>query len=1146
MIGGRRGVTATALLAATLALVGPVAPRAEDIGETQQSSNEAAMHPSPELARKLITVAPGLQIDIWAAEPLLANPVAFGLDERGRAYVVETYRHSEGGLDNRGRRGWLSESFKKSATSERLAGIEDELLDRELAARTLGDREAMVKEFMDHGFMTKHADRIVVVEDRNGDGKAETSRVFAGGFNGPLDGLGASVLARKGDVFFTDIPSLWLLRDNDGDGKVNSKADTRRALHTGFGVRYAFIGHDLHGLRIGPDGRLYFTVGDRGAHIDLADGRALASPESGAVFRCELDGSGLEIFSTGLRNPQDLVFDQYGNLFTGDNNSDGGDEARWVYLVEGGDSGWRIGYQYIEQPVARGPWNVEKMWQPHWDGQPAHLIPPVKNIGNGPSGVAYHPGTGLGKEFAGHFFLVDFKGQHSISGIHTFTLKPQGAGFEMVNPRHFAWGLLATDADFGPDGALYVTDWVQGWPKPGKGRIWRISDPAAAKDPVVAGTRRLLADGMAKRSNLELAALLGHADIRVRQEAQFQLVDVGAYGLLNQAARGSSDRLARLHGIWGLGQLMRRAAAKEGKQGAASSTGGAVAETLLGLLQDKDDEVRAQAVKTLGDGKVTQMVDAFATLLKDPSPRVRFFAALGIGRIGRREALPIVTEMLRENADRDPYLRHAGVMAFAGVADATAIAQAAKDASRAVRLVALLALRRQHAPELQQFLADRDPMLVREAARAINDDRIDDAADKLAGLKLATKPDPATAWRVVNANFRAGTSDGAKRLAALTTRADLPPQIRSEAVTALGDWTTPGNRDRVTGLFRPLAQGGPVREPGLAGAALAPKLAALLAATTPEPVRAAAIAATQKLKVAVAAPRLAQLVADRKGAPHLRLAALRALGDIRPASLAVTVKRAAGDPDPRVRTLALRLQLELDPAGAPARLREVMAGSSVADQQTAVAALARVAPESADQLLGEWMDAMDAGKLPPEITLDLLEAATKSAAAAVKQKVERFEARRPQDELGPYREALTGGSVEQGRNIFLRRAEASCKRCHKLAGEGGDVGPELAGVAKTRSREYLLASLVLPSRDFAPGFESVIVTAKDGSIHGGIVKRETDLVLELLSPEKGADIMTKADVKLRERGASGMPEGFGQILSKRDLRDLVEFLSTLR
>src|SRR4029434_579873 len=111
------------------------------------------------------------------------------------------------------------------------------------------------------------------------------------------------------------------------------------------------IGHDLHGMVLGPDGKLYFCMGDRGLNVTKSvDGATVENPESRAVLRCNLAGTGLELFATGLRNPQELRFDQYGNLFTGDNNPDKGDPARWVYVCEGGDRGRRIGYQHGYKP----------------------------------------------------------------------------------------------------------------------------------------------------------------------------------------------------------------------------------------------------------------------------------------------------------------------------------------------------------------------------------------------------------------------------------------------------------------------------------------------------------------------------------------------------------------------------------------------------------------------------------------------------------------------------------------------------------------------------------------------------------------------------------------------------------------------------
>ncbi len=216
----------------------------------------------------------------------------------------------------------------------------------------------------------------------------------------------------------------------------------------------------MHGLVIGPDGRLYFSIGDRGLNVKTKEGRHLYNPDSGAVLRCELDGSNLEIFCTGLRNPQELAFDDYGNLFTVDNNSDSGDKARLYHLVQGGDYGWRMHYQYLPD---RGPWNREKLWHLPHEGQAAYVIPPIAHITDGPSGLVAYPGTGLGDEYAGAFFVCDFRGGPANSAIRMFKMEPDGATFKLTKYEPFVENVLATDCDFGPDGAFYISDWVDGW-----------------------------------------------------------------------------------------------------------------------------------------------------------------------------------------------------------------------------------------------------------------------------------------------------------------------------------------------------------------------------------------------------------------------------------------------------------------------------------------------------------------------------------------------------------------------------------------------------------------------------------------------------------------------------------------------------------
>ena len=380
----------------------------------------------------------GWQASLWAAEPMVANPVAFAIDDRGRIYLCESFRQEQGVTDNRSH--------------------DERWIDRDLAARTVADRIAYHEELLPNrgADYRRQDDRVRLLVDLDRDGRADRSEVFANHFHALEDGTLAGVLPIGDEVWLTNIPHLWRLKDADRDGR----AEVRESLQSGFGVRVAFRGHDMHGLIRGPDGRIYFSIGDRGYHLQTVDGRVLADPESGAVFRCEPDGSRLEVVATGLRNPQELAFDAFGNLFTGDNNSDSGDRARWVYVLPGADSGWRMAYQYLPD---RGPFNRERIWEPLNAEQPAYVFPPVANVADGPSGLLYYPGTGVGRDLEQSFLLCDFRGTPAMSGIRRVKLEPAGAFFKLNSAEEMVWQILATDCAIGPDGWLYASDWVNGW-----------------------------------------------------------------------------------------------------------------------------------------------------------------------------------------------------------------------------------------------------------------------------------------------------------------------------------------------------------------------------------------------------------------------------------------------------------------------------------------------------------------------------------------------------------------------------------------------------------------------------------------------------------------------------------------------------------
>jgi quinoprotein glucose dehydrogenase len=1067
-----------------------------------------------EKAIRSFRVPEGVKVELFAAEPLLANPVAFCIDERGTFYVAETFRLGAGVTDTRGHMDWL---------------------DDDLACRTVADRVAMYRKFFGKGFEAYKVEheRVRRVVDRDGDGKADAATVFADGFNDPAAGIGAGLLARNGDVYYACIPWLWKLRDTAGQGV----ATERTLLHEGYGVHVGFLGHDLHGLRMGPDGKLYFSIGDRGFNVRTREGKVLAVPDTGSVLRCEPDGSGLEVFATGLRNPQELAFDQYGNLFTCDNNSDSGDKARWVYLVEGGDSGWRIGYQFMEQPYSRGPWNEEMLWDPALAPRAGYLVPPIANISDGPSGLTYHPGVSLLPErFKDHFFLVDFRGASGQSGIRSLAVKPRGASFDLVDAREFVWSVLGTDADFGPDGALYFSDWVEGWDKPKKGRIYRVLDPSRKADPAVAEVKRLLAEGFDGRTPEALAGLLAHADMRVRQEAQFALARRGEVERLADLARSGSNRLARVHSLWGLGQIAR------GQDQARAARARSV---FVVLLADADAEVRAQAAKLAGEARGPAAVGGLIGLLKDAEPRARFFAAISLGKLGRREALEPLLTLLREDQDRDPYLRHAAVMGLSGLGDIPALERAAGDPSPVVRRGALLALRRLGSPSVARFLGDSDPGIVLEAARSINDVPIEPAMPRLAAVVPSAGSSKPLLRRVANAHFRLGRPEDAAALAAMAADAGLPGDLRAMALQMLAEWAKPSGRDKVMGLWRPL----PERSPGLAADALRPRLEGLIK-DGPQEIQQAAIRAAAGLGLKDRAAQVADAAADPRLPDGVRAEAIKALGtfqDPRQPALAAEVLKSGG---PKARVEAVRILVNKDPAGARAAVERLLEQGSSAERQGVFGILAGGRDPAAEQVLSEWLDRLGAGRVPPEIQLDLIEAARRKRSRALRAKLERYQASKPKDDpLAAYRETLVGGDAERGREIFLTKAEVSCLRCHKIAGPdgqaaGGEVGPELTGIAARQPREYLLESIVAPDRKIAQGFESVVVATSDGKVVSGVLRGEDDRELRLVTAEGRPITIAKDDIEDRKRGPSAMPADLASKLTRREIRDLIEFLAT--
>jgi quinoprotein glucose dehydrogenase len=1024
-------------------------------------------------ALKKFAVAPGLQVEVWASEPLLANPVALAFDDAGRAYVAETNRRRTSVPDIRKFDEWVIPNLALRSVEDRLAFFQRKFPESAKAKPTKDRPDHNGDGQFDWRDLGVESERIRVIEDTDGDGRADQSRVLAEGFNSPVTGTGAGVAVQGGEVFYTCVPDLWRIR---ADG-------TKEKLLTGFGVHVAYSGHDMHGAKIGPDGRLYFSIADCGAKIVGKEGEVIDVADTGAIFRCETDGSRLELVAKGLRNPQSLAWNELGDLFTGDNNADGGDKARWIHVVEGADYGWRIGWQFLPK---LGAWNSEGMW--HLDAGERHLatLPPVAHVGHGPAGIAYYPGTGLPEEYRDHFFMADFPG-----GVRAFKLTPKGASYTVENPGDILqdnkpqnltgkmlWNLYPSDVAFAPGGGLFVLDWIEGWEKTGKGRIFRVFAPDS--DKAAAETKRLLNEGFVKRSDDELAKLLGHADQRVRLGAQFALVRREKAGVLAQAASAGHERLARLHGTWGLAQLAR--------------TNPEAVRFLPSLAGDADAEVRAQWAKSVGEMRAVAEAASLVRLLEDPAARVQFFAAQTHARLGLK-----APALDRLTAGHDAFVRFAARRALGRLGEGT------------------------HA--------------------------IHDGSDRTGWAELAShagRPGLAEpVWRrAVNANYLLGTAEAAQRLGEVALNADVPSGQRVLAVESLAIWNQPFGRDRITGLWRDL----PPRSEAKGAAEVAAKILPMLLREQDEAVRLAAAELAGAQKVLSAEADLLAVASDAKAGGKVRAAALRALAAMDAPGLGKAVRAALVDKDKTLLDAARALAAKASSADAVRVNAAVLGTGSLREQQAALAVIAQQPGAEADRVLAEQLDLLAAGKLPKALWLDLLEAAAFRADAGVRSKLTAYEqARKADDALSRWRECLEGGDAKLGREIFYEKAEAGCLRCHKVKGEGGDVGPDLAGLAAKYDRENLLRAVVDPNASIAPGYDNVLLTMTDGSMAAGILAAEDAASVTLKSLVDGkTEQIAKAKIKERAAVPSAMPPGLGDVLGKRGLRDLVEYLATLK
>ena len=424
-------------------------------------------------------------------------------------------------------------------------------------------------------------------------------------------------------LFVVHAPYLSAFRDTDGDGKADERID----LITGLGPKLpGFSGindHVASGLRLGIDGFLYISVGDKGIPRGVGKDGKVIQLFGGGVIRIRPDGTGLEVVSTGERNPLSVALSATDEIFTYGNDDD---SKKWpnslTHHIVGGHYGYP--YQFLTAPFRS---------LPIMDGQLG---------GSGTQGICYNE-DGLPSNYRGNLFFCDW----GLQTVFRYTVEKNGATFRVKTKTPFV--TKGDVGDFRPFSiavsddprSLYLVDWAfTGWlaDGPKTGRLYRLSYNGEDKPPLMRPLRGL---------DLEsLVQALDHPALAVRRDAQIQIVKRGEASvvrLFTRLEQGEPEK-GRLHALWALDAIRSTEAA------------GAIRNALT----DQSPGLRLQAARSVGNRGDLVALPPLISLLRDSDPAIRREAAIALGRLGDSTAAP---GLLAALGDADPFvawsIRHA-------------------------------------------------------------------------------------------------------------------------------------------------------------------------------------------------------------------------------------------------------------------------------------------------------------------------------------------------------------------------------------------------------------------------------------------------------------------------------------------------------
>ncbi len=550
----------------------------------------------PENAVKNLIVADGLAAQLFASEPVLTNPTNLDVDDRGRVWLCEAYNYRP----------------EINGNPVHPAG-----------------------------------DRILILEDVDGDGQADKHTVF---YQGPEMESPLGIWVMGHSALVSQSPYLWLFTDLDGD----DKADRKEIVLQGVGGHQH--DHGLHAVVFGPDGKFYFNFGNAGGQlldkhnqpIRDQDGQPIdpAHYRQGMVFRCDADFTHFEVMGHNFRNNYEVALDSYGTMWQSDNDDDGNLGVRINYVMDYGNygytdemtgAGWQVNRTNLEPEIPRR----------HWHLNDPGVVPNMLQTGSGsPCGMCVNEGDLLPALY--HNLPIHAEAGHNV--VRAYAKTPEGAGYkaEIINileSKVDQW-VRPCDVCIAPDGSLFVADWYD----PGvgghaagdqnRGRVFRVAPPAAAKYTVP----------KFDYSTPQTAILaLQNASLSVRYQAWLALQAMGeqAEPALESIFKNAPGDLLRARACWLLakGQHgaryvrlaaedsnpdLRILAMRAARQGCAP-----VLEMVQKLSNDQDPQVRRECALALRHSKDQGAPALWAQLARQHTGQDRWYLeALGIGADG--------------------------------------------------------------------------------------------------------------------------------------------------------------------------------------------------------------------------------------------------------------------------------------------------------------------------------------------------------------------------------------------------------------------------------------------------------------------------------------------------------------------------------